>query len=407
MSARVLILIENQPYPADRRVSLEARALRDAGYDVTVVAPTGPRSPDRATVLDGVRVLPFPRPPGGEGATGYAREYGVAGVRLAASLRRLWSEPPFDVVMACNPPDFLLQLARPYRRRGAALIFDYHDPAPELFEAMFGRRGPLHRALLAIERGAFRAADVVMTVNEPCAELVRERGGVDAERVHVVRNCPDPARFHPVPPRPELRRGRRHLVLWIGQIARKEKIGTLIDAADELVNRRGRDDVAFAIVGPGAVRSELAAHAQSRGLGDVVDLPGEADDTLLRDYIATADVCVSVDPRNALNDRSVMIKVLEYMICGRAVVQFPLAEMVRLCGDATAYARDGDALDLADHVARLLDDPAERAALGARAAARMHAGLTWPHEVPALLGAFRQATGIATQRSASPVLAGA
>jgi glycosyltransferase involved in cell wall biosynthesis len=392
MTNRVLILIENQPYPADRRVAMEAKSLRDAGYDVTVVAPTGPRSPDRETVLDGVRVIPFAAPPPGRGAQGYLREYTVALVRIAAVLRRLRREPPFAVVMACNPPDFLLRLARPFVR-GSRLIFDYHDPAPELFEAMYHRRGILYRALLAAERSSFRAADVVMTVNEPCAELVRRRGGVAADRVHVVRNCPDPARFFPVPPRPELRRGKEHLVLWIGQLARKESLDLLIGAADELVNVRKRTDVAFAIVGPGDVRAELKELVRRRGLEDVVHLPGEADDARLRDYMATADVCVSVDKRNELNDRSTMIKVLEYLVMGKPVVQFPLAEMQRLCGDATLYARDGDPIDLAIQIARLLDDDELRREMGDRALARAADGLTWPHEVPTLLAAFRQAAG--------------
>ena len=389
---RLLFLVENQSYPADRRVSMEARALTDAGYEVTVVSPTGPRAPERETMVDGVRVIRFTNPEAGGGAFGSAREWGRAFVRMAAVVRRLYREPPFVAVIACNPPDFLIHLARPLRRRGAALVFDYHDPSPELFEASFGRRGALHRTLLLLERSALRAADVVMTVNEPCAELIRRRGGVDPSRVHVVRNAPDPARFQPVEPRPELRRGRDLLVLWIGHMARKESLPLLIDAADTLVNRRGRRDVAFAIVGPGDVRDELVDEVRRRGLEDTVQLPGQVDSGPLRDYLATADVCVSVDPRNDLNDRSLMIKVLEYMLMGKAVVQFPLLEMQRICGDATVYARDGDALDLADKIADLLDDPARREELGRRAAERIRDGLTWPHEVPVLLGAVEQAT---------------
>ncbi len=38
---RVLILVENLPCPFDRRVWQEACALRDAGYVVSIVCPTG------------------------------------------------------------------------------------------------------------------------------------------------------------------------------------------------------------------------------------------------------------------------------------------------------------------------------------------------------------------------------
>jgi glycosyltransferase involved in cell wall biosynthesis len=182
-------------------------------------------------------------------------------------------------------------------------------------------------------------------------------------------------------------------VLWIGMMARKESLHLLIAAADELVRRNGRDDVAFAIVGPAGagVREELAAEIGRRGLEGVVRLEGEVDIAGLREYIATADICVSVDPRNDLNDRSTMIKVLEYMTMGKPIVQFPLLEMQAICGDATVYARDGDALDVAAKIRELLDDPARRAELGRRAGERARDGLTWPHQIPALLGAFEQA----------------
>jgi len=62
---RVLIVVQNLPVPFDRRVWLECRALRDAGYDVTVVCPKGAGDPGRE-VFDGVTLLKYrPYAPGG------------------------------------------------------------------------------------------------------------------------------------------------------------------------------------------------------------------------------------------------------------------------------------------------------------------------------------------------------
>lgn len=371
----------------------EAQAFTAAGYQVTVVCPTGPQSREREITIDGVRVVRFQAPPLGRSAATYVSEYLLSGWGIGACLHRL-SETPYAAVIACNPPDFLLQLARPFRRGGAALVFDWHDPAPELFEAIFARRGPLHRLLLAIERFAFRTADVVLTVNDACAELARSRGRVPSDRVFVVRNFPDPRQFFAVDASEALRRGREHLVLWAGRMSRKERLDRLLDAADELVNRRGRRDVSFAIVGTGDVRDGLVADSVRRGLSDFVHFPGHVDDQLLRQYMATADICVSLDERNAMNDRSLMIKVFEYMLMGCAVVQFPLEEMRRVCGDATVYARDGDSLDLANQIDSLLAEPERRAALGAAARERVVNGLTWPDEIPTLLDGVRLAMSL-------------
>src|SRR5438105_8069157 len=59
---RVLMLVENNSYPQDPRVRHEARALTDAGYQVTVISPAGPRQRWRETI-DGVHGYRSPAPP--------------------------------------------------------------------------------------------------------------------------------------------------------------------------------------------------------------------------------------------------------------------------------------------------------------------------------------------------------
>jgi glycosyltransferase involved in cell wall biosynthesis len=393
VSQQILILVENEPYPHDRRVQQEALALVDAGYRVTVVSPNAPNAPEHQTEIEGVRVLRFDAPPGGGGAIAYAREYVFAGLRMRRLLRRLRGEQ-FAAVIACNPPDFLIHLARPFARRGAALIFDLHDPSPELFEAMFERRGAIHGILVRLERWASRTADVVLTVNEACADLVRDRDGIAAERVFVLMTCPDPGRFFEVEPQPELKRGKRHLVLWIGRMSRKENLPLLLQAADQMINEHDRKDVAFAIVGRGDVRDELLTEIERRELQQHVFVPGPADDALLRQWLSTADVCVSLDSRSPMNDRSMMIKVPEYMAMGRPVVQFPLTEMRRICGDATVYAADADADDLVAKIEELLDDPALRLHVGDQARALVAERLSWPQQVPTLLSAVETAIAL-------------
>ena len=399
---QIVFLVENETYPHDRRVRQEALALTEAGYRVTVVCPNSDSSPALEEEIRGVRVLRFRQPPQGRGALGYAREYMYAFVRIRRLVRKLCREQ-VTAVIACNPPDFLPLLALPLRRRGAALIFDLHDPAPELFEAIFHRRGLIHHALTALERRAARSADVTMTVNEPCAALIRGRDGVDQERVYVLVTCPDPRSFFPVEPRPELRRGHKQLVLWLGRMSRKENLSMLVDAADEIVNTLRRDDVCFALVGDGDVRSELEADVERRGLSRAFVFPGMVGDNRLREWMTTADVCVSLDTRNPMNDRSLMIKVMEYLAMGRPIVQFPLAEMRRVCADASVYADENDPRDLAKKIVELLDDPERRSQLAEAARTRLaEVGLTWPLQVPILLRAVEHAIAIRAGREYAP-----
>jgi glycosyltransferase involved in cell wall biosynthesis len=401
MSSHVLVLVESLPYPLDPRVRAQVAALREAGYDVTVACPTAAGYEERDAILDGVRIRRFraPRPPGG--ALGYIREYAVAFVRLRRIVSAVRRQRRVDAVLLCTPPDFLVALARPLARRGAAVVFDYREISPELFEAKFGRRGLPYRALLLAERYAFRHADAVTTVSEPCAELARRRGGVEPARVFLVGNGPDPARIYPVAPRPELRRGRDHLVLWLGVMSCQEGLERLIEAADHVVHGRGRADVHFAIVGYGDAREALQRDIAEHGLAEYVELTGGVGDELVRAYVSTADVCVGVDENNAMNDRAAMRKILEYLALGKAVVQFPLAEMQRLCGDASMYARPGDAADLAARICELLDDGQHRRCMEEAARRRMSLGLMWPQQVPALLAAVDAALNRDTARPGS------
>ena len=112
------------------------------------------------------------------------------------------------------------------------------------------------------------------------------------------------------------------------------------------------------------------------------------DDDRVRAYLSTADVCVGVDESVGMNDLTVMQKILEYMAMGRPVVQFPLREMARICGDIAVYARNADANDLAAKIAALIDDPERRHRLGAAARERVHDGLMWPQQAPVLLKAL-------------------
>ena len=55
---RVLIIVQNLPVPFDRRVWLEACALRDAGFQVSVVCPKGPGDPSFEE-LEGIRICKY------------------------------------------------------------------------------------------------------------------------------------------------------------------------------------------------------------------------------------------------------------------------------------------------------------------------------------------------------------
>src|SRR5216684_2387164 len=75
---RVLILVENLPSPFDRRVWQEACALRDAGYVVSIICPTGRGCERKFESIDEIHIYRYRLPIEASGATGYAVEYAIA-----------------------------------------------------------------------------------------------------------------------------------------------------------------------------------------------------------------------------------------------------------------------------------------------------------------------------------------
>jgi glycosyltransferase involved in cell wall biosynthesis len=386
---RALLISENAPLPGDRRVWNEARTLREAGWEVVAVcAEAADREQLREETIEGVEIHRFPLRPAGS-ALGYAREYGQALWRIRALVRRLQRERPFDVVHAANPPDFLLLAARPARRRGAHLIFDHHDLTPELFRSRFGRAGLAHRALLAIERRAMRSADVVISTNESYRRIAVGRGGVDPADVFVVRNGPDLERFQPVEPDPELRRGRHHLLAYLGVMGPQDGIDQALRALAALRDLRPADWHAV-FIGEGEVRPEMEALAARLGLGDSVEFAGWRGDEDIRRILSTADLGIEPDPPSPLNDRSTMIKVAEYMAMDCPVAAYDLAETRVSAGEAAAYAPQATPEALGSCIHELLEDPERRRRMREYARERV-VELSWQRSAAVLLEAYERA----------------
>lgn len=399
---RVLIIVQNLPVPFDRRVWLECQTLRDAGYDVTVVCPTGEGTgPEQ--VVDGIRIVAYPPYAPGGSALGFVAEYAYSFLATARLALRERGSGRFDVVQACNPPDIFWPLARWLRLRdGSRFVFDHHDLCPELFQSRFpeGQR-LLHRGLLFLERQTFRAADRVTSTNGSYADIAVRRGEKAPDRVTVVRTGPDPDRLKRGEEVAELRRGRPHLVAYIGVMGPQDGVDLAIEAADVIVNSMGRQDITFCLMGSGDEREHLLAERDRRGLRDHVDLPGRVSDEVMAQVLSTADLGLCPDPLNPLNDVSTMNKTMEYMAFGLPVVAFDLRETRVSAQDAARYVTPNSVEEYAAAIVELVDDPEARARMGNLGRQRVEEQLAWPFQSVAYRGVFDELVGAASAGSAA------
>src|SRR5690242_17562836 len=387
-SRRVLILVENLPSPFDRRVWQEACALRDAGYVVSIICPTGKGYDKKFEAISGIHIYRYKLGVEASGAAGYALEYSIALAWTFVLAWRVLFTRGFDVVHACNPPDLFFLIGAFFNLFGKKFVFDHHDLNPELYEAKFGRRDFFHRLMLKLEYCTFRSADVSIATNESYRRIAIGRGRMPSDRVFVVRSGPSLERLRIMPPDERLKRGRRYLVGYVGVMGRQEGIDYLLRAARRIVLELGRSDVHFGLVGGGTSLEEMVALARELGVVDHVTFTGRVPDDEMLAMLNTADVCVNPDVANEMNDKSTMNKIMEYMALGKPIVQFDLAEGRYSARQASLYAQKNDAIDLAAKILELLDDPVRRAEMGEYGRKRVENELEWRYEAPKLLAAY-------------------
>jgi len=400
MSQHVLILVENLSVPFDRRVWQESRALIEAGYQVSVICPMGTkRDTEAQVVLDGVQIWRYPLAAAKGGPVGYVREYGLAlwhTTRLALKLRRVGR---VDVVHACNPPDLLFLTALVLRVVDRTrFVFDQHDLCPELFESRFGGRGRwLYWVTRILERLTYAFADGVISTNDSYRKIAIERGHVDPANVRVVRSAPDLSRFTPLDPDPDLLRGKTYLAAYLGVMGPQDGVDYALRAVAHLRHDIGRDDFHVIFMGAGDAFDDMVALSHDLGLDDVVEFAGRVSDEFVRQCLSTADVCLSPDPLNPLNDLSTMNKVVEYMAMARPVVSFELVEARVSAGDAAVYVTANDERAFGEALSELFDDPQRRASMGAAGRARIEAELSWDVSRRNLIDFYRHLFSRASQ----------
>lgn len=384
----VLIIVEDLPVPFDRRVWQEACALRDAGYGVSVICPKRDAFTAARETLDGIEIYRHTLREG-SGPLGYVLEYVQALAAQFLLAVRIYRRTRFRVIHACNPPDTIFLVGAFFKLFGVRFIFDHHDLNPELFEVKFGRRGFLYHLVCLAERWTYRTADVSIATNDSYREVAIERGGMPPDRVFVVRSAPDLGKVALGPAQDDLRQGRKFLVLYLGTMGPQEGVDLFLEAAARVA--QVRSDTAFVIIGQGSEVPRLKSMTASLGLETLVRFTGRISDADLARYLATADICVAPDPKNPMNDKSTMNKVLQYMAYARPVVLFDLTEGRRAAGAAALYARPNDSADFAAKILQLLESEPLRRELGQRGRRRIEEEVNWDREKIVLLDAYRAA----------------
>jgi glycosyltransferase involved in cell wall biosynthesis len=389
---RILMLLENRPYPQDLRVRREANALRAAGYQVTVICPADEGQSSRETVA-GVTVYRYPAPPDANGLLAYLWEYGYSMFFSFVLSVRVFFAEGFDVVHAHNPPDTFVFIAVLYKLFGKRFVYDHHDLSPEMYQARFAGGGNLfvYRALVWLEKLTCYFADHVIVTNESYKRIARERGRVPESRITIVRNGIELNRLGAtIEPDRGLREMGKSIIGYVGVMGFQDGVDYLLRALHHLVHDLGRTDFHCILIGGGDAWESLKAQSRQFGLDDYVQFTGFVFGERLRRYLSAVDICVDSAPSSPYGDCSTVFKIMEYMSLAKPIVAFDLREHRFTADQAAVYVPPNDERAFAQALAELMDDSPRRVSLGMIGSCRIRTQLAWDYSVPNLLHAYRK-----------------
>lgn len=392
MQARsnILIIVQNLPVPFDRRVWQEAVSLRRAGFGVTVICPKKNMYTKSVELLEGVQIYRYSMLHDADKATlGFVIEFISCWLATLWLAIKVYIHEPFHAIHACNPPDTYFALALLFRPLGVKFVFDHHDLCPEMYLAK-GRtkRGILYRSLVLLERLTLRSADAVIAVNESHRDIAIRRDKIDVDKITIVRSGPRLvwSEVHPV--FPERKKGRRYLVVFLGEMGSQDGIEYLLRAIREYADSYPKD-VLFTLIGGGPEQPRMVEMAHHLGLDDWIEFTGRvSEEKILWEFLATADLCVAPDPFTEYGDLSTTNKIIEYLAFGKPVVAFDLTEHRRTARDAAEYVEPNDVVQLSITTHNLLLDDARRGDMGRRGRQRFRDGLAWENSERELIALY-------------------
>lgn len=392
MSKHVLLIVQNNSFPTDKRVAKEARSLKEAGFEVSAISPAFGNDQKRRDHWEGIDVLRYRHFESTGGLAGFVVEYANALLRIFFISLGLYIRKPFKSIHVANPPDFFWPMALFFKLFNVKVIFDQHDIAPEMYRVN-ERKGEdfIYSVLMWCEKLTVRCASGIITTNESIRERLVERYGIEKKPCAVVYNGPSESFSPTVNAELVERYDGRKVLLFIGEMAVVDSVDIIIDVAEAIVLERGRRECLFVLVGDGPERDRLMQLAIDRGLSDYIEFAGRVSHERVMEYLHVADLGLVPDRPNGISEYMTLIKTLEYLKAKKPFVAFDLKETRNIAADSALYAKDLN--EYVEHLDWLLDHREALVEMGARGEQRMVEEFLWKGQADKMIALYREVLG--------------
>ena len=387
MNKNILLIVQNNSFPFDKRVYREAVSLKQDGNNIFVISPKSNHDQDDASEVEGIKVRRYKDYLAKGGIGDYIIEYFNALLRIHFLVGYFVLTKKIDVIHVANPPDLFWPLALLSKVLNIKFIYDQHDLAPEMSRSKF-QSNIIYKMLMFNERLSAKLSDAIIVVNNTFKERLIDKWSIQRDKCHVVYNGP-PEDFTPIDNQTLLEQYKdKKVVLYVGLMTVNDHIEIIVEAAKEIVINKGKTDTQFIIVGDGDVRSQMEDLVHAYKLDEYVDFTGIVSHKRVREYLNIAHVCIAPDLPNQLNEYLTLVKILEYMKCSKAFVAFKLKETIDFAGDAGLYAEDE--IDFAEKILLLINNPDLEKEMGVRGNKIISENYLWTHSEKVLIELYNK-----------------
>jgi glycosyltransferase involved in cell wall biosynthesis len=236
----------------------------------------------------------------------------------------------------------------------------------------------MDKAALRLENEVVKRARCTITLNDLVREKLISATKIKPERVISLPVIVDTEKFSPVNDTGNIRKhyglDGKFVVLYVGRIRADKGVEYLVKSADIVINKNGKKDVVFLLVGPteefGAAQGTQSPYLEKMkclvaacNLQQDVKLTGPLPADEIRQLYAACDIFVLPSLTEAMP-----AVVLEAMASGKAVIATSVGgiPLQVKSGENGLLINPADEKALAAAIIRLKDNPAERKKMGLR-----------------------------------------
>jgi len=236
----------------------------------------------------------------------------------------------------------------------------------------------MDKAALRLENEVVKRARCTITLNDLVREKLISATKIKPERVISLPVIVDTEKFSPVNDTGNIRKhyglDGKFVVLYVGRIRADKGVEYLVKSADIVINKNGKKDVVFLLVGPteefGAAQGTQSPYLEKMkclvaacNLQQDVKLTGPLPADEIRQLYAACDIFVLPSLTEAMP-----AVVLEAMASGKAVIATSVGgiPLQVKSGENGLVINPANETELAAAIIRLIDNPAERKKMGLR-----------------------------------------